>query len=113
MLLCILPFLISTTLQINEHAVVTEPVTYRDPWLSQDKFLHFSVSAAITGVAYRMNVRTFDMELSTAKTVSISLTSLIGFGKELFDKRTKGHFSWKDLLWDGAGIAAGYVLFCQ
>jgi uncharacterized protein YfiM (DUF2279 family) len=103
----------ATTLEINEHAVFTEPVTYHDPWLSQDKFLHFSVSAAITGISYRMNARTFDMELNTAKTVSVSFTTLIGIGKELFDKKTKGHFSWKDLLWDGAGIMVGYLVFCN
>lgn len=113
MLLYILPFLISTTLQINEHAVVREPIAYHDPWFSQDKFLHFSVSAGITGFSYYMQARTFDMELSTAKTLSVSLAALIGIGKEVFDNKTKGQFSWKDLFWDGTGIAVGYFLFCH
>jgi len=108
-----LPIIFSTTLQINEHAVVKEPIKYHDPWLSQDKFLHFSVSAAITGFSYYSGARTFDLELGTAKTVSVSLTALIGISKELYDHKRKGQFSWKDLLWDGAGIAVGYLLFCR
>lgn len=113
MVLSIISFLICTTLQFNQHALATEPIPVHDPWLSQDKFLHFSVSAAITGYSYYGAVGKLDMHRGTAKTVSVSLTALIGIGKELYDKKKKGLFSWKDLFWDGAGITVGYMLFCR
>lgn len=109
----ILAFLVGTTLQLNEHAIAAEPAACRDPWLSQDKFLHFSISAAITGFSYYTTVGKFDMEPGHAGTVSISFTALIGIGKEVFDKKRNGRFSWKDLFWDGAGITVGYFVFCN
>jgi uncharacterized protein YfiM (DUF2279 family) len=45
------------------------------------------------------------------KIYSISITALISIGKEIYDKKKKGHFSWKDLFWDGLGLTVGYLLF--
>jgi len=113
MFLYLLPFVLSTTFQLNENALAPGVQKIDDPWLSQDKFLHFSMSAAITGFSYYASVEKFDMELDKAKTLSVSVTALIGLGKELYDKKKKGRFSWKDLFWDSAGIAAGYLFFCK
>lgn len=82
-----------------------------DPWFSTDKILHFSASAAITGLTYHFYVNRLNRPEDRGEVYSVSLTALVGIGKELYDKRKKGYFSWKDLLWDGLGLAVGYFVF--
>ncbi|MGB9720426.1 MAG: hypothetical protein ACPL28_02955 [bacterium] len=82
-----------------------------DAWLSQDKFLHFSACASMVGLSYHTLVCRLNKNENQGKVYSISFTALIGLGKEIYDKKKKGHFSWKDLCWDGAGMAAGYFAF--
>ena len=82
-----------------------------DAWFSTDKFMHFGVSAAIPGLTYYAYVYRLEQDQTQGKIISISLTGLIGLGKEIYDKKTKGHFSWKDLVWDALGLTAGYFIF--
>jgi len=82
-----------------------------DTWFSQDKFLHFSACASITGLTYHVYVCRLKGDENRGEVFSISLTTAIGIGKEVYDKKKKGHFSWKDLFWDGLGLAAGYFVF--
>uniref|UniRef100_A0A7C4TGI9 DUF2279 domain-containing protein n=1 Tax=candidate division WOR-3 bacterium TaxID=2052148 RepID=A0A7C4TGI9_UNCW3 len=86
-------------------------VVYRDAWFAQDKLLHFSVSASIVGLSYHTLVCRLKRDENQGMVYSISFTALIGLGKELYDKKKKRHFSFKDLLWDGIGITAGYFAF--
>ncbi len=83
----------------------------KDTWFSQDKYLHSSTCAAISGFAYHFYVCRLEKEEKAGKFFSVSVTALIGIGKEIYDKKKKGHFSWKDLFWDGVGLAVGYLLF--
>jgi len=89
--------------------MVIKPI--HDPWISQDKFLHFSACAAISGLTYHFYVCRLKRNENRGKVYSVSLTALIGIGKEIYDKKKKGHFSWKDLFWDGLGLATGYFIF--
>ena len=89
--------------------VPARPVS--DQWFSQDKFLHFYFSATITGLGYHVYADRMKKDEDQGKVISVSLTALIGLGKEIYDKKKKNLFSWKDLAWDGLGIAAGYLLF--
>jgi len=82
-----------------------------DTWFSQDKFLHFSACASITGLTYHVYVCRLKRDEDRGEVYSISLTALVGIGKEIYDKKKNGHFSWKDLFWDGLGLAAGYFVF--
>ncbi len=82
-----------------------------DAWVSQDKFLHFSACASIVGLSYHTLVCRLNRDENQSKVYSISFTALIGLGKEIYDKKKKGHFSWKDLCWDGAGLTFGYFAF--
>lgn len=82
-----------------------------DPWFSQDKLLHFSACAAISGLTYHFYVDRLNRDEDRGKVYSVSLTALFGLGKEIYDKKKKGYFSWKDLFWDGLGLAAGYFIF--
>lgn len=90
---------------------VSEAIKPVDAWVSQDKFLHFSACASIVGLSYHTLVCRLNKDENKGKVYSISFTALIGLGKEIYDKKRKGHFSWKDLCWDGAGLAVGYFAF--
>ncbi len=104
---------ISSTEAHGLHSTRQRPETSRDKWLSQDKFLHFSACAAISGFAYHISVHRFEEDMHRGRVYSVSITALIGIGKELYDKKKKNHFSWKDLLWDGLGIGVGYLVFVR
>jgi len=83
----------------------------RDAWFSQDKFLHFYFSASFTGLAYHFVVCRMNQPEDRGKVISVSFTAVVGLGKEIYDKKKKHHFSWKDLCWDGLGLAVGYFAF--
>ncbi|MEO0185971.1 MAG: hypothetical protein ABIL20_09260 [candidate division WOR-3 bacterium] len=88
---------------------VIKPQT--DKWFAQDKFLHFYFSASIVGLSYHTMVNRLNHDENQSKIFSVSFTAIVGLGKEIYDKKKKGHFSWKDLCWDGAGLAVGYFAF--
>lgn len=78
---------------------------FQDRWYGEDKVRHLGASAAITGIAYGGARIVFDSEASVA--VAIGAAALAGLLRELHDGRD-GRFSYKDLVWDALGIAAGY-----
>lgn len=82
-----------------------------DKWFSQDKFLHAYFSASIPGLTYYVYTDRLKKDENLGKIYAISLTAIAGLGKEIYDKKRKGHFSWKDLCWDGVGLALGYFVF--
>lgn len=85
----------------------------KDEWFSSDKFLHFSVSMNLVGLTYHVHHRQLGRDEDEGRVLSVSLTALAGLGKEIYDKKRKGNFSWKDLIYDAAGIGAGYLIFIR
>lgn len=69
-----------------------------DSWVGADKLKHFASSY----VLFVAGEREWDRGL----TVSIG----IGLGKEIYDGLFRRGFSYKDLIWDLAGIAAAYLI---
>jgi uncharacterized protein YfiM (DUF2279 family) len=98
-----------TLLQVNEYVVRD----CRDAWISQDKFLHFAVSTALSGFSYYCFISHDNTERKNARLSSLSLGACAGIAKELYDRNTSGCFSWKDLLWDGIGLAVGFFAFMR
>jgi uncharacterized protein YfiM (DUF2279 family) len=82
-----------------------------DPWFAQDKVLHFSAGFTIPGLTYHFYVCRLERDEDRGKVYAVSLTALLALGKELYDKKTKDRFSWKDLAWSGLGLVAGYFVF--
>jgi putative lipoprotein len=77
-----------------------------DEWLGTDKFLHFGVSAALSGGGYAVASLAFDRKWERATTGAVfSLT--LGATKELYDLAGHGDASWKDFTWDIVGTAVG------
>lgn len=77
-----------------------------DPWFGLDKWKHFAASAVIESVSY--GFASARQGHSASLRIGAGAVSVIGLGKELYDWRTKGQFSTKDLTWDflGGGAAA-------
>jgi uncharacterized protein YfiM (DUF2279 family) len=80
-----------------------------DSWFSADKAKHFFMAAFVQSVTYT-SLRSVglnrDASLGGATVMSVG----VSVGKEVHDRRHGGAFSGKDLVWDGAGIAAASVL---
>jgi putative lipoprotein len=80
-----------------------------DPWFAPDKALHFGFSAAISGLGYG-GTALFTEDRAVRIVVGASLGLAAGITKELLDLAGFGQPSWKDLVWDVAGVAVGVVL---
>lgn len=83
-----------------------------DRWIAKDKAFHVGASAAIVGLAYHSYHCQLRNPKGDSRVLAISLSSLCGIGKELWDlKRSPRSLSWKDLAADGVGILLGVALF--
>lgn len=80
-----------------------------DGWFGADKMKHFFMSAFIQSMAYS-SVRAAGASHDGAYISATAATVGFGIGREIYDGRVKRAFSYKDLVWDGAGLAAGMVL---
>lgn len=80
-----------------------------DKWFGADKMKHFFMSAFIQSMAYS-SARAAGASHDGAFVSATAATVGFGVGREIYDGRVKRAFSYKDLVWDGAGLAAGVVL---
>lgn len=94
-------------LPAQEAATHATHVTARDGWFGQDKVQHFAVSAAITTMGYG-GARTV-LERDASVGVAVAVAAVAGVLREAYDHRRGRPFSFRDLLWDALGVAAGYL----
>jgi uncharacterized protein YfiM (DUF2279 family) len=87
------------------------PAVSTDRWLAEDKLRHFTMSFAVTQMAYGAARVALDPDPAAAS--AVGLAAILGVGKELVDRRAGGPFSARDLVWDAAGIALGLVLVLE
>jgi putative lipoprotein len=83
-----------------------------DRWLGRDKLYHFTASALIQSATHSL-LRANGLPYRDAAWTAAGVTLSIGVGKELWDRRTGGDVSAKDLVADAAGTGAGAVLMRQ
>src|SRR6476620_3379906 len=76
-----------------------------DGWLSADKLKHFLTSAFVQSLAYG-SLRGVGTSHGVALVGATVTTAVVGVGKELYDARTGGDPSVRDLAWDAAGAGA-------
>lgn len=79
---------------------------FSDAWWGEDKTRHLAASAAITALGYGGTRLVLDHDGSIG--VAIGAAAVAGLLRELHDGRD-GRFSYRDLVWDAIGIAAGYL----
>jgi putative lipoprotein len=83
-----------------------------DGWTGPDKLQHFFMSAFVQSLSYG-SLRGTGVSHGSALAGATVVTATIGVGKELRDRRTKGEFSRRDLLWDAAGAGAMTLLLAR
>ena len=84
----------------------------RDSWFGPDKLQHFFTTAFVQSVAYG-GLRHAGMQNGAAVAGASAASAVVGVGKELRDRRTKGEFSVRDLTWDAAGAGAVTILLVR
>lgn len=89
-------------------AQVTAP-SQRDPWLGQDKALHYAASAAIAAGGYGA-ASLLTEPLWQRALLGLAAGAGAGAAKELWDLGAGGDPSLRDLVWDGAGALSGVLL---
>jgi putative lipoprotein len=80
-----------------------------DGWLGVDKIKHFLVAAFTQSVAYSV-LQASGVSHRGALAGAWTTTAALSVGKELYDGRTTGVFSVRDLVWDAAGAGAATLL---
>ncbi len=83
-----------------------------DGWFSADKAKHFLTSAFVQSLAYG-SLRSIGASHGMALVGATITTAATGIGKELYDARTGGDPSARDLTWDAAGAGAMTLLLAH
>ena len=91
--------------------ILSTPLLAKSPWLGQDKAMHFLTSAYLTYWNYGLSRDIIQRSDDSSIVFAVSLTTLLGTGKECSDKfikRTK--FSWHDMAYNTAGVLFGVYI---
>jgi|YNPNPStandDraft_1061719.scaffolds.fasta_scaffold11335_2 uncharacterized protein YfiM (DUF2279 family) len=75
-----------------------------DPMFGPDKAKHAAASFVLFTSAYALSDEPCGFRAAAA---AGGITVSAGLLKEIYDWRTKGRFSWRDIFWDGVGLALG------
>jgi len=84
-------------------------VVVRDDWIAEDKAQHLAMSYALTTFGYA-GARIGGMSSRNASAAAIGAAAAAGVAKELLDRHRGGIFSYRDLVADALGIAAGVLV---
>lgn len=76
-----------------------------DGWFTSDKAKHFFTTALVQSASFS-GFRATGMSRHQSLVGATAVSSGISIGKEAFDRRSGGEFSFKDLSWDAAGIVS-------
>ncbi|HVX40410.1 MAG TPA: hypothetical protein VHB25_12635 [Gemmatimonadaceae bacterium] len=83
-----------------------------DRWLAPDKAKHFFMAAFVQSVSFGA-LRTAGASRRTGLAGAAAVTAAVSIGKELYDRRSGGDPSWKDLAWDAAGLLVASAMLHQ
>ena len=80
-----------------------------DSWFGVDKVKHFFMGAFVQSVGYSA-IRVTGAHHNVSLLAATGITAGVSVGKEIWDWRTGGTPSLKDLTWDAAGAGASTLL---
>jgi putative lipoprotein len=82
-----------------------------DQWLGEDKLKHFAFSYLITAgsAGAARNITGHDESVIAGAALGV----IAGVGKEILDRKSNGSSSFRDLLWDLAGVSVGVIIMQQ
>jgi uncharacterized protein YfiM (DUF2279 family) len=98
-----------TTLFLLVATRATAQAPAEDPWWGKDKALHLGVSAGLAAGGYGLGGLWWK-EAPPRLALGAGVALSAGLFKELSDLASYGHFSYKDLAWDGVGAAVGLTV---
>jgi len=84
-------------------------LTPPDHWFESDKVKHFFMAALTQSVTYSA-LQLAGVRHDEAMASAWVVTAGVSVGKELHDRKAKGLFSVRDLVWDAAGAGAASAL---
>jgi uncharacterized protein YfiM (DUF2279 family) len=85
----------------------------RDPWLAEDKLMHFAASFAATALGASA-ARATGLDAGRSALAGAVMGGGLGLWKEVQDhRRPEGFFSYRDIVWDLAGVGAATTLMTQ
>lgn len=90
-------------------ALIAQMATPTDAWFGADKLKHFFVAAFTQTVAYSA-LQAGKVRHDRALAGASAVTAAVSVAKEVYDSRTTGLFSVRDLVWDAAGAGLATVL---
>lgn len=92
-------------------ACAAQPASRQDErWFSNDKYLHFLVSTAISASVAKA-AKEDGREDCDAALIGFGFTISLGAAKESYDKRKrKTFYSYHDMVWNTAGSVTGSLL---
>jgi putative lipoprotein len=88
------------------------PTAAPDRWFGADKVKHFFSSAFVQSASYGV-LRGLGAGHAAALGGASAATATVAIGKEVYDGRTGGDASAKDLVWDAAGAMAMSALLTR
>ena len=80
-----------------------------DSFFGVDKVKHFFIAGFVESLTFA-GLQAAGANRSTARSVAIGTTITVSLGREIHDRRTKGHFSVRDLAWDALGAGAALLV---
>ena len=80
-----------------------------DPWIGADKAKHFLMAGFVESLSFA-GLQLAGANRGTARVSGISAAAMVSVGREIHDRRVGKGFSFKDLAWDGLGIAAALLV---
>lgn len=83
-------------------SVAAAPPRPADPWWGEDKARHFVVAGLVQGGVFGLATAA-GAKRGAALASASGVTALVSLGKEWHDRRRRGVFSGRDLVWDAAG----------
>ena len=81
-----------------------------DKWLGKDKLKHFIASLYSAGFAEWYAYHQYGLSRHQSRRSGFAMSVSMGICKELYDKKTKEQFSWKDIIFDLLGALCGVLL---
>ena len=83
-------------------------LAYHDEWTGPDKVQHFAIAGALAAGTYGV-IAVADQDLQSRLLGGLLVAGGAALGKEALDAAGNGDPSFRDLAWDGAGIATGLL----
>src|SRR5215207_2936983 len=80
-----------------------------EPIFGVDKVKHFFIAGFVETMTFA-GLEAAGAKKSPARTAAIGTTIVVSLGREMHDRRTKGLFSVKDLVWDALGAGAALLV---